>query len=45
MGAPARAWWAEVARLNHLKISGYNLYVVFSTGKDPSCLDALHLPP
>lgn len=45
MGQAARDWWATVARLNHLKISGYNLYVVFSTGKDPSSLDALKLPP
>jgi type II secretory pathway component PulL len=44
MGEPAREWWHRVAAINHLKLSGYNLFIVYETGKDPSCLDALAMP-
>jgi len=45
MGEPAREWWRAITRLNHLKITAYNLFIVYTTGKDTSCLDALKAPP
>lgn len=39
-----RLWWRAVANLNHLKISGYNLYMHLSTANDPTGLAALRTP-
>lgn len=44
MGKPGRDWWNAVAALNHLTISGYNLYVHFWTGRGATTLVALTTP-
>jgi len=44
MGESEREWWRSVARINHLKITAYNLFIIFESGKDPTCLNNLKLP-
>jgi hypothetical protein len=44
MSGPQRTWWQQVAYLNHLKISAYNLFIHQRTGNDPTGLSALKIP-
>jgi hypothetical protein len=44
MSDAQRTWWQQVAYLNHLKISAYNLFIHSRTSNDPTCLSALKIP-
>ena len=44
MSGPQYTWWQQVAALNHLRITAYNLFIHCRTANDPTCLSALKIP-